>query len=590
MVTPKNKASNNNKRFFSDNVRSKLPANSIPAVGVSNDSVVTLDHIKSLDSNLTRFIDCFMDKSNSDMVSLRSSVKLLSDSVSDMSQSVVSLSKELQCRLASLESKCLQNQDSQNQAYVRHIKDLEKGHERKNEELHTLKAEVVKMQANLHDISTENRKMRQKQESLDSAKISHFDSESTQYCQHSESPVVEHSESPVVEAPVLGTGQATCPLITDQYNASKGGNSDTSTYQVHPGPADSRAGKNLNPPMKPLFTKNPHGKIDIVIAGASNTNFIKPRLLSRSFDSKCHFTKVYCGNIAAAESRLVSLPESPGIFVLNVGTNDLRSHEESVASIVGRYTDMVGAIHSTHTSANILVCTAPPRIDTEYYYHRTKKFNSELCDALSSFDRLAFCHHDNLDKDHFYCSDGIHLLKNTGVRCLVRNILNALSLKLYAHCETNDNVVCEDVHVDTTTRSSARKASDSRTQYSGYFFARRSNNTRRSRPGRSYGEHMEMALQSQCCPTNTSQYQHRQCNQSSGSTTQHIVSHNDFVPSECSNSLHRPQGFRYTPSPPPGYLDNLPHEQSGTGYLPIPHADSTPVSYISPLTPFKYRR
>jgi hypothetical protein len=88
-----------------------------------------------------------------------------------------------------------------------------------------------------------------------------------------------------------------------------------SSSSVHAGalPESSATNQKANHPS-PLFSRNSYGKTDILIAGASNTNYIRPSLLNRSLDS-CMFTKVYCGNIAAAEHRLVAPSDSIARYI-----------------------------------------------------------------------------------------------------------------------------------------------------------------------------------------------------------------------------------------------------------------------------------
>jgi hypothetical protein len=382
---------------------------------------------------MTRFVDCFMDKSDSDTGLLKSNIKSLADSVADITSTLAIFANELRCRLDTFESKCVQGLEAQNQAYLRHIKDLEKGHEKKNDELDTLRSELVIMQATLYELMMDNRELHQEHEMMPSLSVlekkvqSGSESEQCSVSAHSSETNPIRSQSDL-----LCTGENFVqPEVVEQSISYEPVQEIMSSSSVHDGarPESSATNRKSTQPS-PLFSRNSYGKIDILIAGASNTNYIRPSLLNRSLDS-CMFTKLYCGNIAAAEHRLVALSDSPDIFVLNVGTNDLRSQQESVSSIVNRYLVMIRAVLDRHAFANVMVCTAPLRIDSKYYYFRTNKFNSDLCAALASFDRVALCDNSNLDEDRLYRKDGIHLLKSSGVRHLVRNILEALRHKLY---------------------------------------------------------------------------------------------------------------------------------------------------------------
>jgi chromosome segregation ATPase len=112
-----------------------------------------------------------MDKSVSDTGILKSSIKSLTDNVANITSTIAVFSNELRCRLDTFESKCVQCLEAQNQAYVRHIKDLEKGHEKKNDELDTRRSELVKMQATLYELMMDNRELHQEHEMLPSLSI-----------------------------------------------------------------------------------------------------------------------------------------------------------------------------------------------------------------------------------------------------------------------------------------------------------------------------------------------------------------------------------------------------------------------------------
>jgi lysophospholipase L1-like esterase/regulator of replication initiation timing len=307
----------------------------------------------------------------------------------------------------------------QKKSYLTQIKNLEKCQERKNVELEKLRTNLANTESALNNLRIENQNMRAK---LDTGKCDHIEP--------AKKPETLILTSVLIDSVKKPESLETTDVLTETSSPA------TCHRATHSFPPD---------------TSTCSSKTDIIIAGASNTNFLKPNQLNRSLEAST-FSKIYCGNIAAAEEKLVPLQDSPDIFILNVGTNDLRSHREPVPSVLSRYVDMVTAILNRHVNSKVLVSLLPPRIDSKYYYEKTDYFNAQLCLAMSEFDsdRIFICNNDNLDMDHLYHNDGIHLLRNSGVRWLARNILDTL------RCMLDRPLPRRPAHLHSITRDTPR--------------------------------------------------------------------------------------------------------------------------------------
>lgn len=182
--------------------------------------------------------------------------------------------------------------------------------------------------------------------------------------------------------------------------------------------------ENLKTKINELNMKPVHDTKDLVLLGASNTRYILPNVLGSSLDMSVH--KVHCSNIDAAYEKLKAYSDSPDHFVLLVGTNDLRDTKWTPKEVADYYLDMLDMGMDMHKDSIFTVCLLPPRVDTKRAYHRTREFNRYLKKEISGVERVQVCDNENLDIDSFYRDDGIHLLKNTGVPALARNIIKSV--------------------------------------------------------------------------------------------------------------------------------------------------------------------
>jgi hypothetical protein len=108
-----------------------------------------MNHLRAIEMNLTKFMDCFADKIGEN-TRIDSKLSTVSKGFDDMNHAFSVFAK---CRLDLFES----HLTSQKQSYIKHIKNLEKGHERKNQELDNLRSEMANLQAVLYNIMSDNK-------------------------------------------------------------------------------------------------------------------------------------------------------------------------------------------------------------------------------------------------------------------------------------------------------------------------------------------------------------------------------------------------------------------------------------------------
>jgi hypothetical protein len=210
-----------------------------------------------------------------------------------------------------------QNIDTSGQR-LSQIKSLERTCAERNKKIADLKQELFLANDNILQLTISERKCSEAAEDLSAKNTALLRASLRCTCKSSELPSSANDLTAANDMNDVNTSQVDRPTQS----------AISETTVVNSPCADDAASKNSNN--------------DVIIIGASNSRDLKPHLLSKSL--KRDVMRKSCGNIDAAFDEIVSYRDSPGHFVLSVGTNDLRDTQYSAKEIADYYVDMLKAV------------------------------------------------------------------------------------------------------------------------------------------------------------------------------------------------------------------------------------------------------